>query len=331
MQTDQQATERPLLVLFTGAGFSAHAGAPLMRDFLTAASCLPDDVGRGIRAGFYVTGYAMHERPNLETAFGSMVFREVLHGPAWKVATTERDGTFVRSELGPTTSEAINAFEQGIAMLYAAPTHDGTRRVRWIENYTRFFVYLLRHFRLGIVTTNYDLVAEVALQTIGQVSSYCAQSEVTGENAIPILKLHGSVNWAKGPGFNVRVARTEDAPLTHAVILPPTWNKDLGANQPFQLIWRDAVDLIAAADIILAIGHSFPPTDSHLDYLFAEGLSKNIGHPESKRFVVADPDLDSGRRLCERFLRYQTISSASPHAVRFDQLLPAIENGSIRL
>jgi hypothetical protein len=72
---------KPLLLLFTGAGFSADAGAPVMKDFLAkAAATLPPKMVQPVRAGFYFTGYAMREEPNLEAAYGAMIFRQVLHG-----------------------------------------------------------------------------------------------------------------------------------------------------------------------------------------------------------------------------------------------------------
>lgn len=333
MKATTNSASKPLLLLFTGAGFSAHAGAPLMKAFLARAlRVLADGILRLIGAGFYFTQYAMREEPNLETAFGTMVFREALHGGHFKVATLVRkDGRdeFVKSQDGPTIAEVIDGFERGIASLYGRPVLDD--RQRWVGDYSRFFGYLLKRFRLGVVTTNYDLVTETALGDIGRGSSYVYRGEPTSEETVPILKLHGSVNWPKRDGVDLQNIHTDAAPLERAYVLPPTWNKDLNENRLFASVWRDAVDLIGMAEAVLVIGQSFPPTDLHLDYLFGEALARRDEHPKGKRIMVADPDSCTASRVCERFRRYQTVGYAAAYPLRFEQLIDELEKGNISL
>ncbi len=333
MNASTSSAHKPLLLLFTGAGFSAHAGAPVMRSFLAQAfDRLPDDLLRRIRAGFYFTQYAMREEPNLETAFGAMVFREALYGGHFKVATlvrkNGREGVS-KSQDGPTIAEVIDGFEQGIASLYGRAVLDG--RERWAGDYCRFFGYVLEHFRLGIVTSNYDLVIETALADLHRESSYVYRGQPAREGAIPILKLHGSVNWPKQDGVDLRNIRTDAPPLERARVLPPTWNKDLTENRLFALVWRDAIELIGMAEVVLVIGQSFPPTDLHLDYLFGEALARRDEQPKGKRITVADPDSCTASRVCERFRRYQTVGYAAPYPLRFEQLIDELEKGNISL
>lgn len=333
MNVIKNADCKPLLLLFTGAGFSAHAGAPVMKSFLARAfRQLPDDLLRCIRAGFYFTQYAMREEPNLEIAFGAMVFREVLHGGHFKVATLVRtDGRdeFVNSEDGPTVAQVIDGFERGIASLYGPHVLDD--RQRWVGDYSRFFRYLLERFRLGVVTTNYDLVTETALGNLERRSSYVYRDTSASDDTVPILKLHGSVNWPKGPNVDLGNVHTDAPPLELARVLPPTWTKDLNEDREFASVWREAVDLIGMAEAVLVIGQSFPPTDLHLDYLFGEALSRRRGQPRAKRVTVADPDTCTASRVCERFRRYQTAGYAAAHSVCFEQLLDKIQTGGISL
>jgi len=85
------------------------------------------------------------------------------------------------------------------------------------------------------------------------------------------------------------------------------------------------------AEVVLIVGHSFPATDVHLDYLFAEGMSIREGQPERKRVTVADMDVRTAERVCNRFRRYQTVEHAVPHGVPFEKILSEFETRSIML
>ena len=123
--------------------------------FKQALRRLPDHILSCIRPGFYLTQYAMHGEPNLETAYGAMVFREVLHGPHFKVATFVRENghdRFVKSMDGPTIADMIDGFKRAIATLYGRAVLDN--RGRWLGYYSQFFRYLLGQFRLVLTCFN---------------------------------------------------------------------------------------------------------------------------------------------------------------------------------
>ena len=287
-----------------------------------------DSVLTCIHAGFYFTDYAMKEKRNLETAYGAMVFREVLHGPHFRVATHKRNGKFVASRGGPRIADVIDGFERAIAILYGSHVLD--RQEKWLNYYCDVFSHLLEQYRLGIVTTNYDLVAEIALNHLkdkgGPPTSYCFQADWGLREYVPILKLHGSVNWPKSGDLNLRDVPTDAPPLAKAYVLPPTWNKDLATNRVFGDVWTDAVDLIVEAEEILVIGQSFPKTDLHLGYLFAEALSKRTGQ-EQRRVTIVDANKKIASTVCARFKKYQTVREATAYKVPFKQLKDALVNG----
>ncbi len=320
---------KPLLLLFAGAGFAAHAGAPVMKDFWDRArKRLPDEILRCIGAGFYFAEYAMGERADLETAYGAMVFRQVVHGPHFRVAT--RVSTFTPSREGPKIGEVVDGFERGIACVYGGAVLEDKNR--WVGDYSEFFDYLLARFRVGVVTTNYDLVVETALGRVERAGTYCgSQAGCGSKDAIPILKLHGSVNWPQNSKRELGTIGMDAEPVERPLVIPPTWNKALIPNEPITAVWRDAIELISAADAVLVIGHSFPTTDMHLDYLFAEGMSKREGAPAHKRVTVADPDVKTGARVRSRFDRYQTVERAVRHRVGFEKILSALQEGRIVL
>ena len=316
---------KPVLLLFLGAGFSAYAGAPVMSEFLSRArERLPENLLRSIDPGFYCAGYATGEWDNLETAYGAAVFRQAVFGLGYRVAT--RVPRFTPSYSGPNIGEVVEGFERAIACLYGEAVLE--EQERWVDYHSDFFRHLLREYHVGIVTTNYDLVVETALRRIDRASTYSVSRSGCGlEDCTAILKLHGSVNWPWTRESDPPNVDTDAEPVKRAWLVPPTWKKD---RLP-AAIWRAAVDLMGRAEKVLIVGHSFPATDVHLDYLFAEGMSTREGQPERKRVTVADIDVRTAGKVCSRFRRYQTVEHAVPHGVPFEEVLSELETGGIVL
>ncbi|HEV7646496.1 MAG TPA: hypothetical protein VGO50_21355 [Pyrinomonadaceae bacterium] len=89
---------------------------------------------------------------------------------------------------------------------------------------------------------------------------------------IPILKLHGSINWNdKGAVYKnfTELRKSGESPL----IIPPTWNKSFG---DLSSVWNNAITALKSARNIIIMGFSMPPTDVHFKYLAATGLGENI-------------------------------------------------------
>ncbi|MBU2850581.1 SIR2 family protein [Acidithiobacillus ferrivorans] len=164
-----------------------------------------------------------------------------------------------------------------------------------------------------IITFNYDTLIEDALTRMKVPYNYGyssanlinhgkCQAGLSGHltlfdaptDSIPLLKLHGSINWADGEpdsstglvprlfydSYDELVA--EDAvPL----IEPPTWRK--GGNDILRTVWDRAVNALQIATRIIFIGYSAPATDPHFRFLMAAGLAKNIC---LSKVVVVNPD-----------------------------------------
>lgn len=198
----------------------------------------------------------------------------------------------------------------------------------YAELYTLYVAILLGHFseprpeRLNtIITFNYDLIVEGALQVLGLGTDYGFGNKISvqydlksraalvppGLPKVSLLKLHGSSNWVASPtkgGGNqeLQVFRTYaegrksgNAPL----IVPPTWRKTFG--DVLGSVWDKAVEAISAATRVVIIGFSAPRTDAHFKYLLAAGLQSNIS---LRQVDVVSPDAgDSGfqGRMAEIF------------------------------
>ena len=137
-----------------------------------------------------------------------------------------------------------------------------------------------------IISLNYDLLIEEALRRLDIPFSYGITGpgvEIDGSagvaehapNACPILKLHGSINWAQTNGGMVvlrdyeQVRDGQQSPF----LIPPTWRK--AATDPLLAVWNAAVSAITKATRLVLVGFSIPPADQHFKYLIGAGLKEN--------------------------------------------------------
>jgi hypothetical protein len=147
------------------------------------------------------------------------------------------------------------------------------------------------------ITFNYDTVLEEALTELNIPCDYAFLGPLD-DSAVPVLKLHGSVNWGQTTGqTNINTGKVrqkyslfdnyEEVRMRGAepLLVPPTWKKTFG--RPFETIWDTAVRKLETATRIIIIGFSMPPTDMHFKYLLAAGLQNNIS---LRQIQFVDPD-----------------------------------------
>jgi NAD-dependent SIR2 family protein deacetylase len=175
-------------------------------------------------------------------------------------------------------------------------------------------------FRLGkrevaFITFNYDACLEFALVKNGMGvdyglrESFLDQDETRYQIVVRVLKLHGSINWARCQTCNA-IVPTEIDPWRRAqfidvmdqpndlklllgsrisakqhtcgtpfdsvpLLVPPTWNKAADTAELGE-VWRRAARELASADNIVVIGYSFPISDTFFRYLFALGSDSDV-------------------------------------------------------
>jgi hypothetical protein len=169
--------------------------------------------------------------------------------------------------------------------------------------------------------------------------------------SIRLLKLHGSVNWARpvdtpeeiepwsvreflrrltispldaNQTYRLEFSRhlTLFAPMErqmekYPVIVPPTFNK-ASQNQVFLRVWQRAAEALRSAENIFVIGYSLPETDQFFKYLYGLGT---VGDTILRRFWVFDPDNgvdERFRKLLGTMARpkYQFSKIDFAHAIR---------------
>jgi hypothetical protein len=150
-----------------------------------------------------------------------------------------------------------------------------------------------------LVTFNYDLVIEKALKAMGFEPDYQLQPIyqpttiwLGPDGPVPLLKLHGSINWSLDDSTKAVSVADPTELITDSsrfpVIVPPTWNKG-AAFDILDNVWSRAIGALSRATRIFIIGYSMPKSDTFFEHFLAAGLLSN---DRLRSLIVVDPKAD---------------------------------------
>lgn len=316
------------IVFILGAGASRHAGAPLMADFLDKADELRkegkagnfkedfDRVFHAISALQIVHSKSELDLDNIESVFAAFEMARLV-GRLPGISSKK-----IRPLLASIRRVILGTLEKTITYpvagrdVYPNPSYDSLAKLINELNDEG------RHKRCSIITFNYDLALDYALYFNGHPADYCLPESVK-RGRIPLMKLHGSLNWAicskcrriipwdLGAFFQthswqvfgetksayLNLGSELPAGLDHCgkyvkpepVIVPPTWNKT-EYHKGLSAVWTRAASELSDAENIFVSGYSLTETDSFFRYLFALG---SVGEARIKRFWVFNPDKEN--------------------------------------
>jgi len=326
-------------VFILGAGASAEAGAPLMANFL--------DVASDLRNGHYLSEA---ESEDFELVFRARSLLQQAHSKA-QLDIHNLESVFAAFEMAQLTGSLGDLEDHDLAGLSQAMQRViGTtldRSIRYSTSSTsggeidarapfpyEDFVKLLQRFtsnengegRASVITFNYDLCLDFACWRRDTGVDYCLPDGQQTQG-IRVLKLHGSLNWARCGCHHVwpvglddllgsreqlrerfseasRHNRRAHLSMTQGMqserpcpacgkagrgpmMVPPTYSKAQHHEQ-LKPVWRAAAAELATAENIFVSGYSLPEGDHFFRYLYALGTtSKTI----LRRFWVWDPVL----------------------------------------
>jgi hypothetical protein len=162
-----------------------------------------------------------------------------------------------------------------------------------------------------IVTLNYDLVLEQAVKAFPKTRLYYGDQILSGNaklgsyakvvlarlppkhtQVLPVLKLHGSLNWYDNtadetrdpqppfekisslwdPENHAELDEKRDLGFKGLPLIPPTWRKGAGPKTIFHHLVSQAIQHLQTASRIVIIGYSMPETDQYFRYILAQGL-----------------------------------------------------------
>ncbi|GEM_PF-1297759 len=181
----------------------------------------------------------------------------------------------------------------------------------------------------AIVTFNYDLLIEQSFSSnfnwhpsdgygikieIGTEASNIWKDREKKESKCLLLKLHGSINWAKKKDkitLKDRPYRVKGRERANVAICPPSWRKPVD-EEPYKLLWKQARNHLERAKTLIILGYSLPETD-----FLAQSFLKEI--VETKRKP------DKYEKVC-RLEQLRLVDLDSEVRKKFIQLLnPAMD------
>jgi SIR2-like domain len=173
---------------------------------------------------------------------------------------------------------------------------------RWLP-YRRW----VRSLRPGfdtVVTFNYDTVVETAVETEGVAKNFWIgiPGARSPSQQVPVLKLHGSVNWRlrRDPkDGRESVEPTKDdllkVPTENIAMAAPGGTKSDFVVTHFASLWANAEAALNAADMLFVVGYSFPDTDPTAQYRLLDAFAAG-GRGEKAVHIVLGADVTPASR-----------------------------------
>ncbi len=124
-----------------------------------------------------------------------------------------------------------------------------------------------------VITFNYDTVVELVASEVAPVVTREDVRRVTADRlSVPLLKLHGSVDWRQDGDDLVRDPQTA---ATDAFMATPGPSKLAAVEGEMDAAWHLAMSRVAEADLVIFVGYRFPESDSASLIRFSEAMSMN--------------------------------------------------------
>lgn len=355
-------------VFILGAGASREAGGPLMADFLDKADKLyrlrPDrfekkafENVRNARSELQsVFAKANLETDNLEVLFGAIEMAEIIQKFCNREPSTIAGLRDSIIKVIVATLEWTIKFPESANYVDAPEPYGDFAKVLAGFKY-RHGLFNAPSPEFAIITFNYDVAIDYALAVQKLSYNYCLDDADAGTESLPLLKLHGSINWGRCAECQaidpLRIQPIEIPPLakgdaghvflpehwnsfreklpkqphcnTHLrdipVLVPPTWSK---SQHYLNLapVWKRAARELGEAENIFVIGYSLPETDMFFRYLYALGSQSNT---RIRRFWVFDPDKENVEGRFRKLIGRGIEKRFDCRPKRFSQAIPDIE------
>ncbi len=314
------------IVLFLGAGFSAPLNYPVMSNFLTFAQNSPvitdedqnflDDLVLDARRA---NSFLQSRPTNLEDILSFAVM-------------ADRLVPFQKNKNTQNISSRLPRIKRIIQRIYSQPSEENDFWYKFDDpsKLLGLDIHNSKHL-LSIITTNYDLNIESALNRFGMKvdpgfpAQHSHNNDYYSSNGIPLFKLHGSVNWYENiyndeyyivdervDIYDERDDHDEETPRT-PLIIPPSFLKP-DFKGPMQQIWANASLALENAEIVVFVGYSFPATDTEMRYFLAKSF---VNNPRLHKIKIVDLIADN---IVERLKE-----SSSGFGSHFQELLKPIQ------
>jgi hypothetical protein len=156
----------------------------------------------------------------------------------------------------------------------------------------RDWVSTLQPMHDTVISLNYDLVLEELGGNRLEIM-LPQQAQTWPTNKVPVLKLHGSIDWLENGKTVERVPRESLLASEEAepVIAAPGRSKTATVKDSLEPLWKVAHMALGAAGAIMLVGYSFPQTDAgaRMDLLRSIATG-DAGYRTRRIDIVMGPD-----------------------------------------
>jgi len=342
-------------VFILGAGASRHAGGPLMNDFLDRAKDLWSSSEVSSNNEHFERVFlaisklqSVHSKSeldinNIESIFSTFEIANVLQ------KFPSMDSTEIEACISSLKKVIASTLETSIPFSYSGRSLLPSSEYRIMAEMCSRATDLSGSNEISIITFNYDIALDFALYSVALNPDYSLDKPPT-RRMVPLLKLHGSLNWARAANDSRDVVPLHLTHYFHAysvslihmgersairipissqlkeffsqhrkitveddpVIVPPTWNK-VEYHKILSRVWSRAAKELGEAEYIFVIGYSLPETDGFFRLLYALGTA---GGTMLRQFAVFDPDPSGNVRR-----RFESLLGPGARArFRYDQV-----------
>jgi hypothetical protein len=282
------------IAIFLGAGFSAVGGAPLASQLFDSQPVV-DRITRQRLVERVLTQWNDWESRHRGAPEEYLAFLQEKGGRGWRDALWYV-GLIIALRMGRL---------EYVGMQPTITRHNIDRTTR-IGPHEDFWSTIFRRTEeVGVITTNYDVLAERGLRHEprprvprpgfhygggleylegGGYPSYAHIQRISASGQVPLLKLHGSVSWSYRGEQLLHYHDCRPAIRGDAAIVAPVTAKVL----PHYLrdLWEKAHSILAASSTWLVVGYSLPEYDELIRELFVESLAQET------TVHIFNPDLE---------------------------------------
>jgi hypothetical protein len=284
------------LVLFLGAGFSKGLGLPDTRDLWEL----------GLKVSTAAKDWLLLEDAYKSYPLAAFIERGVKDVEILLSFWHEWVNFVYRSF--PDTDGFPRAYLEDYTKNLAMHLDEATREVQKSGKLAEFSKWLSlaagAQTGLTVVTTNYDCLVEIAAAAAGVKYEYL--DDASGK--LPVVKLHGSVNWALfsgqvrrwSDGWKPRLLkRQQDIGVYDCELEPVPWVAQKGVpalippiiRKEYEGIFMDVIRLagksLNGARRVLMIGYAFPEPDIVVGWMLKTTLGRSNNTPE---VLYVNPD-----------------------------------------
>lgn len=317
--------------LFLGAGASVFAGMPTTKDLVDMVfdRALDHEQWESQEAGRLAVGIVeAHKGKDVEEmyrAIHDMLAAERQHQTVVKykarddIHVNQRRGearTVVPVALGskPAKDEAagirenIRALESLETVIRNTLLDSLMVRPEYWEAITSTYKKLLESVSRRIVTTNYDNVLEICCEQLGVnlVNGFKKthlgyrrmwSGEWGGEeNALHLVKLHGSITWQKDDNDAVQeIGSPGRRDTDRDVMIAPTLGEKDYTDDIFPALMSRFKKMLDETSLLVVVGFSF--RDPEINRIFQDRLIRTDKNPRPMKLLHVDPEPDGLKEL----------------------------------